>query len=49
MADSGSRTRQRQSAYDIPPPPTDKEPLKTNVYHFIQTSVTAARATLSVL
>jgi len=41
MVDSGSRTRQRQSAYDIPPPPTDKEPLKTNVYRFIQTSVTA--------
>src|SRR5215472_11915119 len=41
MADSTSGKRQHQSAYDIPPPPTDKEPLKTNVYRFIQTSVTA--------
>ena len=30
-----------RSEYDIPPPPTDKEPLKTNIYRFIQTSVTA--------
>ena len=41
MADTSSHTRQRQNAYDIPPPPADKEPLKTNVYRFIQTSVTA--------
>jgi hypothetical protein len=26
---------------DIPPPPAEKEPLKTNIYRFIQTSVTA--------
>src|SRR5215469_828653 len=30
-----------RSEYDIPPPTGDKEPLKTNIYRFIQTSVTA--------
>ncbi len=41
MANTTSTPRRNRSEHDIPPPPADKEPLRTNVYRFIQTSVTA--------
>jgi hypothetical protein len=41
LAHPVSNLKRIRSEHDIPPPPADKEPLKINVYRFIQTSVTA--------
>jgi hypothetical protein len=41
LANTTSSPQRRRSELDIPPPSADKEPLKTNLYRFIQTSVTA--------
>ena len=41
MTNTISNPRRIRGEHDISPPPADKEPLKTNVYRFINTSVTA--------
>ncbi len=41
MTNTISNPRRIRGEHDISPPPADKEPLKTNVYRFIHTSVTA--------